>query len=333
MSDSVDPDMHGANAPQQNEVDPVTVSLESRARQRGRRKVYLRAFVREPITFLACLVLLLMFLIALVGPEIYPHDAAQQSLGNRLQPPGTEAIDQSLPRHYLGTDPLGRDVVARLLAGARVSLAIGVAGVLVSGVIGISIGLTAGYFRGRVEDVLMRLTDMQMSFPALILALFVLFAIGTGFGNLLLVMAIARWPAYARVARSLALKIGGELYIESARSIGSSPFRIIREHVLPNAMSPLAILATLELARVILFESTLSFLGLGVQPPNTSWGLMINEGREYLTSAPWMIWLPGLAILVTALSANLVASWVQNLSDPLRRADWLRRGLKDGGAI
>ncbi|MDN3520453.1 ABC transporter permease [Halomonas ramblicola] len=267
-----------------------------------------------------------MILSALVGPELYPHDPYAQNLSNRLLPPGSEAAEGLLP-HYLGTDALGRDVVARLLSGARVSIAVGFAGVVVSGLLGITVGLVAGYFRGRVEDVLMRLSDLQESFPALILALFILYALGPGLANLLLVMAIARWPTYARVSRSLALGLRDNQYIEAARALGASPARIIREHVLVNARSPLVILATLELARVILFESTLSFLGFGIQPPDTSWGLMISEGREYLGRAPWLIIVPGLAIFATALSANLIASWGQNVTDPIRRAEWLRRGL------
>lgn len=302
-------------------------SPEAVIRRRGRRAVYLRAFMSEPVTVMACLVLSFIIFSAIVGPELYPHDPFQQLLGNRLLSPGSPSGVEGLPPHYLGTDALGRDVVARLLRGARVSMAVGIAGVLVSGTIGISIGLVAGFYRGRVEDVLMRLTDLQLSFPTLILALFVLFAIGPGFANLLLVMAIARWPAYARVSRSLALRIADEQFIEAARALGSSPFRQLREHVLPNARSPLVILATLELARVILFESTLSFLGFGIQSPDTSWGLMIAEGREYMGRARWLIFAPGLAIFATALSANLIASWGQTVTDPLRRAQWLRRGL------
>jgi peptide/nickel transport system permease protein len=299
-------------------------------RRTTKRAVYVRAFLSEPVTIAAWCIFILMLLFAAVGPEIYPHDPYAQSLSNRLQPPGT-AAGEGLPPHFLGTDALGRDVAARLLSGARVSIAVGFAGVIVSGALGITIGLVAGYFRGRTEDFLMRLTDLQDSFPALIFALFVLYALGPSLVNLLVVLAIARWPTYARVARSLVLGLRDEQYIEGARALGSSPIRILYEHILPNARSPLAILATLELARVILFESTLSFLGFGIQPPDTSWGLMISEGREYLTRAPWLIVVPGLAIFATALSANLIASWGQSVTDPIRRAEWLRRGLRQEG--
>jgi len=292
-------------------------AIEVEARRTTKSAVYIRAFLKEPVTVAAWGVFILMILCALVGPELYPHGPFTQDLSNRLQPPGTEAAD-GLPPHYLGTDPLGRDVAARLLVGARVSIAVGFAGVIVSGLLGIVIGLVAGYLRGRPEDVLMRL----------ILALFVLNVLGPGVANLLRVVAIARWPTYARVARSLTLGLRDEQYIEGARALGASAFRILREHILPNARSPLVILATLELARVILFESTLSFLGFGIQPPDTSWGLMISEGREYIGRAPWLIIIPGLAIFATALSANLIASWGQNVTDPIRRAEWLRRGLR-----
>lgn len=306
------------------------LGVDVQGRRTTKRAVYVRAFLKEPVTVFAWAVLLFVIACAVIGPEIYPHDPFAQDLTNRLSPPGTEAAP-GLPPHYLGTDALGRDVVARLLRGARVSISVGFAGVLVSGTLGITLGLVAGYFRGRVEDYLMRLTDLQLSFPALILALFVLYALGGGFLNLLLVMAIARWPAYARVSRSLAMGLRNEQYVEGAMALGSSAMRTLREHILPNAKSPLIILATLELARVILFESTLSFLGFGIQPPDTSWGLMIAEGREYLGRAVWLIIVPGLAIFATALSANLIASWGQNVTDPIRRAQWLRRGLKKGG--
>lgn len=294
----------------------------------SRLGVYVRAFLREPVTVFAWIMLIFIALAAIFGPELYPHDPYSQSLAMRNQPPGTPAQDPSLPPHFLGTDPLGRDVVVRLLVGARVSMSIGVAGVVVSGLLGVAIGVSAGYFRGRIEDILMRLTDVQLSFPALIMALFVLFAIGPGFVNLILVMAVVRWPAYARVARSLTLGLSGEQYMDAAKILGSSHLRTLREHVIPNVRSPLIIVATLELGRMILYESTLSFLGFGIQPPDTSWGLMIAEGRVYMNSAPWMILAPGFCILAAALSANIIAGWGQNVTDPVRRAQWLRGGLR-----
>ena len=168
-----------------------------------------------------------------------------------------------------------------------------------------------------------------MAFPALVLALFILFVIGPGFTSLLLVMAVLRWPLYSRVSRSIALKLRGEQFVEASRALGASNTRILREHILPNARSPILILATLELANMILLEATLSFLGFGVQPPDTSWGRMIAGGREYMFSAWWIVVVPGLALVATALSINLIAAWSQNVTDPIQRAHWLRKGIRE----
>ncbi len=300
-----------------------------RTRRRRRTLTYLRAFLKEWTTALAALVLLLLFLAALIGPEVYPHDPLDQNLRLRNAPMGVESLDPDLPRHFLGTDSLGRDVVARLLQGARVSIGIGVAGVLVSGTIGVALGLTAGYRRGRVEDAIMRVADVQLAFPVLIVALFVLFVIGPSILNIVLVMAIARWPSYARIARSLALSVGSEQYIEAAKALGSKHRRILWEHVLPNTRSTLVIVATLDLAKLVLYESTLSFLGFGVQVPNPSWGLMIAEGRQYMLETQLLVVIPGLCIFALALSANLLARWGQDMADPRRRAQWIRAAMKE----
>lgn len=304
-------------------------SRHSERRSRSRRtRNYLRAFLREWSTVLAALVLTFLFLAAIIGPEIYPHSPFDQSLRLRNAPLGTESLDPALPSHMLGTDSLGRDITARLLQGARVSIGIGVAGVLVSGTIGIALGLTAGYRRGRVEDVIMRIADVQLAFPVLIIALFVLFVIGPSILNIVLVMAFARWPSYARVSRSLALNVSMEQYIEAAKALGASHPRILWEHVLPNTRATLVIIATLDLAKLVLYESTLSFLGFGVQVPNPSWGLMIADGRQYMLETQLLVVLPGLCILALALSANILARWGQDMADPTRRAQWLRAAMK-----
>lgn len=295
--------------------------------RKGRAHVYVRAFVREPFTLIASLFVLMVILLALVGAFILPHDPYQQSLQHRLLPPLSESADSGL-RFWLGTDQQGRDILSRLALGARVSLSVGVAGVLISGVIGTTLGLAAGFLRGRAENAIMRLTDLQMAFPGLIIAIFILFIIGPGFGNMLLVIALLRWPVYSRVARGISLNVSGQQFVESARALGASSGRIIWEHILPNSLSPIAILGTLELVHLMMLEATLSFLGLGVQPPDTSWGLMIAQGREYIVTAWWVVVVPGFILFVTALSINLIAGWVQNITDPRQRARWLRAGLK-----
>ena len=294
----------------------------------SRSRVYVRAFVKEPFALIASLFVLLIILLALIGPFLLPHDPYQLSLQHRLLPPLSESADSGL-RFWLGTDQQGRDVLSRLALGARVSLSVGVAGVLISGAIGTTLGLAAGFLRGRTENAIMRITDLQMAFPGLIIAIFVLFTIGPGFGNMLLVIALLRWPVYARVARGISLNVSGQQFVESSRALGTSSGRIIWEHILPNSVSSIAILGTLELVHLMMLEATLSFLGLGVQPPETSWGLMIAQGREYIVTAWWVVVMPGFILFLTALSINLIAGWAQNITDPRQRARWLRAGLNN----
>jgi peptide/nickel transport system permease protein len=213
--------------------------------------------------------------------------------------------------YILGTDPLGRDLLARLLEGARVSLTVGLASVLVSGTFGFLLGLLAGYFRGWVDDVIMRLVDLQMSVPSLLIALLVLYVLGPSLTIVIFVLAITRWMVYARVTRGLMLSLRSELFVEAARSMGATHARTIFRHMVPNLLGPIMILATLEMAVMLLTEASLSFLGLGIQPPQSSWGLMLAQGREYLTTAWWLVTFPGLAILLTTLSINLAATWLR----------------------
>jgi peptide/nickel transport system permease protein len=195
------------------------------------------------------------------------------------------------------------------MLGSQISLSVSVASVIVSGVFGTVVGLIAGYYRNWFDDIMMRLVDLQMSVPSLLIALLVLYVLGPSFVNIVLVLAVTRWMVYARVSRGLMLALREQLFVEAARSLGASNFRIIVRHLLPNLAAPILVLATLELAVMMLTEASLSFLGLGIQPPESSWGLMLAEGREYLTSAPWLVAVPGLAILLTTLSVNIIATW------------------------
>lgn len=298
---------------------------------------YAVALWRDKLTLFA-LVLLVFFIIAALFPGlIAPKDPLSQSLSLRNEPPLTPASDGGLP-HLFGTDPLGRDVLSRLVYGARVSLSVGFSGVLVSGVIGVLLGVTAGFLRGKVDDLVMRTVDLTMGLPFLVLAIFVLHVVGGGLVNIVLILALVRWPLYARVSRGLTLALAETSIVEAARSVGCSQRRIIFRHLLPNLMSPMVVLATLELARLILAEASLSFLGLGIQPPQPSWGLMISDGRPYIRSSWWVITFPGVFILLTALSANLLATWLRAVTDPAQRWRWLTgkkvrstAALDDGG--
>lgn len=285
------------------------------------RGIFVRALLRDRVTLSALVFVALVITAAVEAGVFSPHDPYAQSLLLRNEGPMTPA-DQGIP-HILGTDALGRDQLSRLIYGSRISLTVGLASVLVSGILGTLLGLFAGYYRGRVEDLIMRVVDVQMGFPSLLLALVILYGVGSGFLNVVLVLAVTRWTVYARVTRSLTLSLRESAFVDAARAIGCTNRRIIFLHVLPNLLSPLLVLATMEVATVILTEASLDFLGLGIQPPESSWGLMMAQGRQYITTAWWLVTFPGLAILLTTLSFNLLATWLRAVTDPVQRWRWL----------
>ena len=286
----------------------------------------LRRLLRDPVAVFALCVLTLLLIAVLGAAQVAPYDPLRQNLRLRNQPPGTPAAVAGGFPHILGTDELGRDLLSRLIHGARVSLTVGLGSALLSGAAGTALGIFAGYFGGRVDDLIMRLVDLQMSFPFLLLALLVLYALGPGFLNVILVLALVRWMVYARVSRGLTLALRSAPFIDAARVAGNSDLRIIRRHLLPNLASPLIILFTLEIAALILGEAALSYLGFGIQKPEPSWGLMIEAGKGYISSAWWLTTFPGLAIFLTALSLNLLAASLRSISDPVLRERWLNSG-------
>jgi peptide/nickel transport system permease protein len=276
---------------------------------------------------------ILVIVSAIFAPLVAPRDPGAQALRLRNSPPGTPAVQANAPRYWLGADALGRDVLSRLIYGARISLAVGVATVAFSGTVGVALGLLSGYYRGWVDDLIMRVVDLQMSLPSLLLALFVLFVLGPGVINVILVLTVTRWMVFARVTRSLVLSLRDSAYIEAAQTIGCSDRRIILRHLLPNLLSPITVLATLEIATMMLTMASLDFLGMGIQPPDSSWGLMLAEGREYITAAWWQVTFPGIAILLTALGFNLIAAWVRAITDPVQSWRWIQRRNRPNRAI
>ncbi|MDE0610750.1 MAG: ABC transporter permease [Anaerolineaceae bacterium] len=292
-------------------------------------RLILRRLLRDPVAVFSLIVLTLLLIALLAAGQVAPYDPLRQNLRLRNLPPGTPSVDEGGFPHILGTDELGRDLLSRLIHGARVSLAVGLGSALLSGTAGTALGILAGYYGGRLDDLIMRLVDLQMSFPFLLLALLVLYALGPGFLNVILVLALVRWMVYARVARGLTLAMRSSPFIDAARVTGNSDLRIIRRHLLPNLASPLVILFTLEIAALILGEAALSYLGFGVQKPEPSWGLMIEAGKSYVSTAWWLTTFPGLAIFLTALSLNLLAASLRAISDPVQRERWLNAGLRE----
>ncbi len=298
-------------------ASPLTTGKPSKWR------TYLRALARDPFALAAAIFLVVLILAAVFAPWVAPYDPERGGLMLRNKPPLTPSADGGIP-YLLGTDPLGRDELTRLIYGARVSLAVGFLSVLVSGTIGVILGLIAGYYRGGIDEFIMRIVDLQMGFPSLLMALLVLYVLGGGVWKVILVLAVTRWMVYARVTRSFVLSQRESVFVEAAKATGCTDRRIMFRHIIPNLTSPLLVLATLEVATAILTEASLSFLGLGIQPPQSSWGLMLAEGRSYVTSAWWLVTFPGLAILLTALSLNLLAGWGRAITDPITRGYYLR---------
>ncbi|KUF12135.1 peptide ABC transporter permease [Pseudoponticoccus marisrubri] len=245
----------------------------------------------------------LLVLAAIFAPWLAPMDPDRQNLLARLKDPGFETRGAT---YWLGSDELGRDVLSRVIHGARVSISVAVLSVLLSGAVGVAVGMLAGYLRGWVETVLMRLVDIFLSIPAILLAIITVAVLGPGFVNVILVLALTRWPRYARVAYGQTLAIADRPFVRLSRAMGAGTPRVLWQHILPNIAGPLLVVATLEFGLMVLFEAGLSFLGLGVQPPMASWGAMLSVGRNYIATAWWIATFPGLALFLLVLSANML---------------------------
>ena len=278
-----------------------------------------RSLLRARWPLLAVLSLAALVVVALLSPQLAPADPNRQYLIQRLQPP-LSVNEASGGVYWLGSDGLGRDVLSRLIYGSRVSLAVGVAAVLIGGLFGVFLGVTAGYAGGRLDDLIMRLADVQLAFPFILLAIMVLVVLGAGLLNLVIVLAIGQWVTYARIARGETISQKRKDYIESARAIGVGSSRIVGRAILPNILAPLIVIASFNVAGVILSEASLSFLGLGVPPEVPTWGGMLAESRDQLLGGYW--WLavfPGVAIMLTVLSLNILGDWLRDFLDPRLR--------------
>ncbi|MCX8998422.1 ABC transporter permease [Rhizobiaceae bacterium BDR2-2] len=272
------------------------------------------ALPRSVVPFAAILVL--MVLVALLAPLVAPADPNTQNLLARLKAPGFQNRGFT---YYLGTDELGRDVLSRLIFGARISLLVAFASVLLSGIFGSILGMVAAFYRGWVETLIMRLVDIVLSVPAILLAIITVAILGPSLSNVVIVLALTRWPRYARVAYGQTLSVANMPYVRLSRFMGAGWLRLLGRHILPNIAGALVVVATLEFGLMVLFEAGLSFLGLGVQPPTASWGAMLSTGRNYVASAWWIATFPGVALFLLVLSINLIGDHVRDRLDPRGR--------------
>ncbi len=274
----------------------------------------LRRLVRLKWGMAAAAVMLLIVGSAILAPWLAPHDPLSVNIRHRLAPPAW--MEGGARSHLLGTDQIGRDLFSRVLYGGRISLVIGISAVLLSATIGVLLGLGAGYFGERVDWTIMTGVNVLLTFPFVLLALAVIAVLGPSLTNMIVVLGVAGWPIYARVVRAETMAIREREFVVAGRALGMSHARIIFRQILPNLVSPIVVIATLQVAQVIVLESFLSFLGLGIQPPTPAWGNMLGEGRVYMLNSWWIAAFPGLAIFLTTLAINLMGNALRDWLDP-----------------
>ena len=291
---------HAANSlPIQPQAPPQSESLWLDA---------LRRLRRQPLSIFSALLVCVLILTAIFGPLLAPYDPNDIDMANRFAAPSLE--------HPFGTDDFGRDILSRIMVGARVSLMVGIIAVGLSATVGSALGLLAGYTGRLTDEIIMRAMDILFAFPAILLAIAIMAALGRGVGNAMIAIGIVYIPIFARITRGSVLSVREEVYIEAARSIGSTDGRIMTRHILPNILSPIIVEITLSLSFAILAEAALSFFGLGTQPPDPSWGRMLSEGRAYFQQSAWLAIFPGLAIMLTVLGFNLLGDGLRDALDP-----------------
>ncbi len=302
-------------------VSPKTLAVKAGAftpaRFRGTR-LFLKRFISNPGAVVGMIILLIIVSVAIFAPFLAPHDPDDVETVKRLRPPFWVSPKGSTD-YLLGTDAVGRDILSRIMFGARVSLLIGVISVSLACLLGVTLGLLAGYYGKWVDNLVSRLLEIQLAYPLILFAISITAVLGASLPNLIIVLAIANWPVYTRVVRGQVLSIKQQQYIEAAHAIGCRNYQIIFKHILPNALPSVMVLATLQLATVLILEAGLSFLGLGVEPTIPTWGSMLNEGRNYILTAWWAETFPGLAITLTVLGVNLFGDWLRDVLDPRLR--------------
>jgi peptide/nickel transport system permease protein len=300
-------------------IPPQAAAAAPFATQAPRRGKELRRAMRSMIQakwpLLAVAILLIVLFAAIFGPYVAPLDPNRQNIMQRLADPLTQGRNNAF--YLLGTDGLGRDVFSRLLYGARISLLVGIASIFVGGTIGVIAGLVSGYFGGWIDDAIMRLGDIQLAFPFILLAIMFLVVLGPGVLNIIIVLGVGQWVTYARIVRAQTLSLREKEYVEAARAMGDSTLSVIFRTILPNIIAPLTVIASFNVASVILSEASLSFLGLGVPPSVPTWGSMLAESRDQLMANKWWLaFYPGIAIVMTVLSFNILGDWLRDFLDP-----------------
>jgi peptide/nickel transport system permease protein len=296
-------------------ISPVaTDQSAAQAPPRSSRSVALQTLLRNKLAVLALAVLAVLVLAALFAPLIAPYDPNAQDLLLRLKSPSFQ--DRGNGVHLLGTDQLGRDMLSRVIYGTRVSLLVGVGAALLASVIGTVVGLVSGYFGGWPDRILMRLADVQLAFPSLLLALAIVGFVGSGLWVVILVLGFTGWVSYARVVRSEVMSLRSRDFITEARAIGVTDPTILRRHLLPNVLAPLATIGTLQVAAAIVAEASLSYLGLGVPKETVTWGSMLSDGQLYLGTSWWVAVFPGIALMLTSLAINITGDALRDVADP-----------------
>ncbi len=303
-------EMHPDKTMQSLNMDSITLDRSSLKARVGYTVQSLR---RSPVGIMGIILVSVVLFFAIFGPSVSPHDPKQHNLRARFKPPG---FTNETGTYLLGTDQLGRDILSRMIAGSRVSVVVGLTSVVIAGTIGVVYGLIAGFVGGRLDALLMRVADALLGIPFIVLVVAVSGVVGPGLITLILILGFTGWVTYARVTRGEVLVVRELEYVTAARAIGQSNLKIMLKHVLPNVMTSAIVLAALQVGVTILAESSLSFLGLGVQPPTITWGLMLADGRQYLGSAWWLTTFPGLAITLTVLGVVFAGDWLRDVLDP-----------------
>ncbi len=289
-------------------------STTSPTRNRSLPAAVRQALRRNRVAQVAVLIIALVILVGVFGPLVAPHEPEAQDLAARLKPPAW--IKGSAPGHFLGTDNLGRDVLSRIIYGTRISLLVGISATLLSGVIGTVIGVVSGFYRGWIDIVFMRIADVQLSFPTILLALVIVAVVGSSLPFVIVVLGITGWVTYARVLRAEVLSLRSREYVTAARAVGVGDLSIMRRHLLPNVLAPLLTIGTLQVASMIVAEASLSYLGLGVPPTVPTWGGMISTGQLYIRTGWWIAVFSGLAIMLTTLAINVTGDMLRDVADP-----------------